>query len=363
MSKNKKPLSKKEQAELDFEKEFMRTLETTASGEALGKQGESSEESDQHSNEDNVSTQNKRQIDKIATISVKKEIELSKCYKHPLNLFVERNEDQLDLLYNSILEQGVRNPIRYESTDNGYAITKGWNRVLAARKAGLKVIPGEVETAVDDYDQIAKICLDNIGSTDYTLAQDYQNFLNFYDKMESMAPKDARGRIIGGWLTRMVSDFGFEKNKAKKFKKIRDKVSIIIIEEFLAEEEAYTLEGLVALSSYDESVQTRAVRILTSLHYSINESKVNSISKLIIENIHATNEEIIGILKKAKERKPWYNANKAIKLNKLNLTTNTINRIQEAYGDISAEDLISRALNQYFEDQEQVQDEIKEETS
>jgi len=93
-------------------------------------------------------------------------IELSKIVYNPYQPRKKFDEKELENLKNSIIENGVIQPISVRKALNGYELIAGERRVRAAMLAGLKKIPAIIQDIDTDQKMLELALLENIMRSD-----------------------------------------------------------------------------------------------------------------------------------------------------------------------------------------------------
>jgi ParB family chromosome partitioning protein len=93
-------------------------------------------------------------------------IELSKIVYNPYQPRKKFDEKELENLKNSIIENGVIQPISVRKAMNGYELIAGERRVRAAMLAGLKKIPAIIQDVDTDQKMLELALLENIMRSD-----------------------------------------------------------------------------------------------------------------------------------------------------------------------------------------------------
>ena len=93
-------------------------------------------------------------------------IELSKIVYNPYQPRKKFDEKELENLKNSIIENGVIQPISVRKSINGYELIAGERRVRAAVLAGLKKIPAIIQDVDTDLKMLEIALLENIMRSD-----------------------------------------------------------------------------------------------------------------------------------------------------------------------------------------------------
>lgn len=93
-------------------------------------------------------------------------IELSKIVYNPYQPRKKFDEKELENLKNSIIENGVIQPISVRKSINGYELIAGERRVRAAILAGLKKIPAVIQDVDTDLKMLEIALLENIMRSD-----------------------------------------------------------------------------------------------------------------------------------------------------------------------------------------------------
>jgi len=93
-------------------------------------------------------------------------IEISKIVHNPYQPRKKFDEEELVNLKNSIIENGVIQPISVRKSINGYELIAGERRVRAAAMAGLKLIPAHIHDIDTDRDMLLIALLENVMRSD-----------------------------------------------------------------------------------------------------------------------------------------------------------------------------------------------------
>jgi len=93
-------------------------------------------------------------------------IELSKIVHNPYQPRKKFDEEELENLKNSIIENGVIQPISVRKSINGYELIAGERRVRAAAMAGLTMIPAHIHDIDTDRDMLLIALLENVMRSD-----------------------------------------------------------------------------------------------------------------------------------------------------------------------------------------------------
>ncbi len=105
--------------------------------------------------------------------------------------------EKLEELTSSIKQYGVIEPIIVKKSIKGYEIVAGERRSLAARKAGLEVIPAIVREFTDD-EMMSIAILENIQREDLNIIEEAMAYKNMIDAMhltqEELAKKVGKSR-------------------------------------------------------------------------------------------------------------------------------------------------------------------------
>lgn len=87
----------------------------------------------------------------VPEISGTQEIEIARIYEFPNHPFKVLDDERMDLLVDSIRENGILNPVIVRPDQNGdYEMISGHRRLHAAGIAGLQKIPAIVKEMSDD---------------------------------------------------------------------------------------------------------------------------------------------------------------------------------------------------------------------
>ena len=93
-------------------------------------------------------------------------IQVSKVVQNPYQPRTEFDETALEDLKNSIIENGVIQPITVRRSINGYEIISGERRLRASRLAGIATIPAYILEDISDVDMLQLALIENVQRED-----------------------------------------------------------------------------------------------------------------------------------------------------------------------------------------------------
>ena len=197
----------------------------------------------------------------VPEISGTQEIEIARIHEFPNHPFKVLDDERMDLLVDSIRENGILNPVIVRPDQNGdYEMISGHRRLHAAGIAGLQKIPAIVKEMSDD-EAIIKMVDANIQREEILPSE---RAFSFKMKMEAMRRQGYRSDLSCGtqFHTMSVDDrktrqtigneAGMTGRQVTKYIRLTELVTEILD---LVDSKKITLTMGVDLSYLDEQVQ------------------------------------------------------------------------------------------------------------
>ena len=146
----------------------------------------------------------------VPEISGTQEIEIVRIHAFPNHPFKVLDDERMDMLVDSIRENGILNPVIVRPDQNGdYEMVSGHRRLHAAGIAGLQKIPAIVKEMSDD-EAIIKMVDANIQREEILPSE---RAFSFKMKMEAMSRQGQRNDLTSGQnVPKLTSDVIGEEN-------------------------------------------------------------------------------------------------------------------------------------------------------
>ena len=197
----------------------------------------------------------------VPEISGTQEIEIARIHEFPNHPFKVLDDERMDLLVDSIRENGILNPVIVRPDQNGdYEMISGHRRLHAAGIAGLQKIPAIVKEMSDD-EAIIKMVDANIQREEILPSE---RAFSFKMKMEAMSRQGSRVDLTCGTEFHKLDainkktretigdEAGMTGRQVTKYIRLTELISTILD---LVDSKKITLTMGVDISYLDEQVQ------------------------------------------------------------------------------------------------------------
>ena len=197
----------------------------------------------------------------VPEISGTQEIEIARIHEFPNHPFKVLDDERMDLLVDSIRENGILNPVIVRPDQNGdYEMISGHRRLHAAGIAGLQKIPAIVKEMSDD-EAIIKMVDANIQREEILPSE---RAFSFKMKMEAMSRQGSRVDLTCGTEFHKLDainkktretigdEAGMTERQVTKYIRLTELISSILD---LVDSKKITLTMGVDISYLDEQVQ------------------------------------------------------------------------------------------------------------
>lgn len=197
----------------------------------------------------------------VPEISGTQEIEIARIHEFPNHPFKVLDDERMDLLVDSIRENGILNPVIVRPDQNGdYEMISGHRRLHAAGIAGLQKIPAIVKEMSDD-EAIIKMVDANIQREEILPSE---RAFSFKMKMEAMSRQGSRVDLTCGTEFHKLDainkktretigdEAGMTGRQVTKYIRLTELISSILD---LVDSKKITLTMGVDISYLDEQVQ------------------------------------------------------------------------------------------------------------